>query len=1485
MKKRLLTLMSGMLIAAAASVNLYAEDTSPQQAPRSDVEESSTLITGEHPRGTWKIYKEATADKPRGLLEVYINQGKHSLCDYDQWETFEGNSVDRRYATTAPWGSYFEYIKGVEVYSDAGNTITDLGSSAFAGLDMDTILQPGNNGVNAFNSINYINARAFLQARLPKSVSFPNVTRVGEAAFMHTNIKTIDLLNVRTLEEDAFKSEDRTLSLRRQQSYVEYIDLGAGIQTIKAGALAAESLWKYDETPSVFISNPTPPEWSRLYEESTSEAFWNAIGLGLGHEYEYPFGDKPGTKRYYSAEGYASMANYSDEACEVIVVVPPEYLQTYIDFYPSHHPEVSEGYMCAYYADGDHNGSSLGKRSCGRLVAGKTIYSNSGEFIGWWYFDSEKNYLHIGTTDPSYTLPAYTASNAPWRAFLGQASRVILHMNKIADNAFSNGALNGVTYVEIAAKECEIGKNAFSGHSTLKYVERYYNREAKLSIGEKAFFNCPNLEYVSMYFTATSLGKSAFESCPKLNVAPTIKVKDIPENAFRGCSNLNSKYIDFSWVNTIGAQAFEGCSYPSFKEIKFSKDLTSIGTKAFKDCSRLYDIYVESANVPTTASDAFSGVTLSNITLHANGSTYADYGKHAIWGQMKVDKNKVLPVGGPGEGWSISSDGTLVVYKMTGNYSSCTEQPWYSYREFINNIIIDNGVTFISENEFSFPKAGESHVTSVSIPRSCKSIRANAFRNNDQLKTIYISSVENLGDRAFYGCSELEVIELGENLMQAGNYVFQGCVKLEKVYDYTLQAATVGDDFLTGIRTALTSVPARAPQQQQVNPNMPTLYVQDAALCNYLVANGWKDFNFGNTTEHGTIVDNGVFGNGHYILWSDGTLVCSSSEGSNVTLSGAQRTLWKNSVKRIEVIGDLTELSGVFQNLSNLEFVSLSGNVKKLNSTFTNCTKLESIVLDNVESVGFKCFSGCTGLTKAIMPRLKEIGQNAFENTSSLEVAKTGEGCVINYQAFKNSAIQMIDLSSADLTNATGAFDNCTNLKYVAYNGTVLPQKIFMGCTALQKVDLGSNLETVLSRAFEGCTALDTIYIQCPTAPAVPTETWKENNVDVDYHGFSGLALQPIRLIVPDVYWRTYLSAPVWEDMNLTMDTRPVYADMSYPIYIPLGGGKGMAIIYDYNDGKPMTIDYEGPLPAEAHKLIDRYMPLNERAIVISDNVTEIPAASSTTNMTTHVTASEYLQIGANVKSIGGYAFYNNYWNGDNFYIDCYAPVPPTLVGTSFNMDLMNEKVGDYGIKEREKVNLYIIDDDAVYDRYIHAPYYHYFNIIRNLAPSGAPQLVTVTFLDWDDRMIAQETVEWGGHVAFPADPVRQGYVFKGWSENSLSNIQADMTVRAEYYENMYTVRFFDWDNTLIKEEQVLHGHSATAPEDPIREGYMFTGWGAGWFDVTSDLDLYASYIKEGSEDIEDVQADVISTKFIHNGQMYIRRGNAIYTIQGQRVK
>ena len=59
-----------------------------------------------------------------------------------------------------------------------------------------------------------------------------------------------------------------------------------------------------------------------------------------------------------------------------------------------------------------------------------------------------------------------------------------------------------------------------------------------------------------------------------------------------------------------------------------------------------------------------------------------------------------------------------------------------------------------------------------------------------------------------------------------------------------------------------------------------------------------------------------------------------------------------------------------------------------------------------------------------------------------------------------------------------------------------------------------------------------------------------------------------------------------------------------------------------------------------------------------------------------------------------------------------------------------------------------------------------------------------------------------------------------------------------------YTVTFYDWDGAVLKIEVVNQSQSATAPADPMREGYTFKGWDKEFVNVQSDLDVYAVYTK-----------------------------------------
>ncbi len=180
-----------------------------------------------------------------------------------------------------------------------------------------------------------------------------------------------------------------------------------------------------------------------------------------------------------------------------------------------------------------------------------------------------------------------------------------------------------------------------------------------------------------------------------------------------------------------------------------------------------------------------------------------------------------------------------------------------------------------------------------------------------------------------------------------------------------------------------------------------------------------------------------------------------------------------------------------------------------------------------------------------------------------------------------------------------------------------------------------------------------------------------------------------------------------------------------------------------------------------------------------------------------------------------------------------------------------------------------------------------------------------------------------------------------GWEE--FTNIYAIGTIL-----DIYRVEFRDADGTILKVDSVRHGSAATAPSDPYREGYTFTGWDKSFDNITSDLVVTAQYelgevkeyyitfsdkegysilyntvqlkvpaapgisgftfigwrpvadmIQYNNIEIEAVyEADELTSapevyinpsntaqKLIKNGNVYILHEDKTYTIQGQKVK
>lgn len=134
----------------------------------------------------------------------------------------------------------------------------------------------------------------------------------------------------------------------------------------------------------------------------------------------------------------------------------------------------------------------------------------------------------------------------------------------------------------------------------------------------------------------------------------------------------------------------------------------------------------------------------------------------------------------------------------------------------------------------------------------------------------------------------------------------------------------------------------------------------------------------------------------------------------------------------------------------------------------------------------------------------------------------------------------------------------------------------------------------------------------------------------------------------------------------------------------------------------------------------------------------------------------------------------------------------------------------------------------------------------------------TVTFEANGGSAVAEATVESGNAVVKPEDPVKDGFVFKGWFADSelttVYDFAAAVTQNATVYAKwnaLFTVAFDTDGGSEIVAVKAENGSTLTKPENPVKDGFAFKGWFTDEdcteeFDftvgITSDTTLYAKW-------------------------------------------
>ena len=138
-----------------------------------------------------------------------------------------------------------------------------------------------------------------------------------------------------------------------------------------------------------------------------------------------------------------------------------------------------------------------------------------------------------------------------------------------------------------------------------------------------------------------------------------------------------------------------------------------------------------------------------------------------------------------------------------------------------------------------------------------------------------------------------------------------------------------------------------------------------------------------------------------------------------------------------------------------------------------------------------------------------------------------------------------------------------------------------------------------------------------------------------------------------------------------------------------------------------------------------------------------------------------------------------------------------------------------------------------------------------------------VNFIGLNGEILKKETVEYKKAATPPIAPIVDGYIFTGW-DNPLDEITTNLDVRPVYAAKAYSVRFIGINGEVLKEETVEYKKAATAPEAPIIEGYLFTGWDHPLDKIITNLDIRPVYeVQTYSVRFIGIYGEVLKTEIV----------------------
>ena len=571
------------------------------------------------------------------------------------------------------------------------------------------------------------------------------------------------------------------------------------------------------------------------------------------------------------------------------------------------------------------------------------------------------------------------------------------------------------------------------------------------------------------------------------------------------------------------------------------------------------------------------------ILLTAVSGAWADdegeCGDGVTWSYDKVNYSLTIKKNGSGTG-------------VMTDYDDPNNRPWNDYKDKINRLTVESGVTTIGKNAFRQFKM----LYYVNIHEGVTSFGMGAFQDCIDLASIDIpANVTTIGSNAFVGCTNLGAINVADGNT---NYSSDGGVLFNKAKTTLIQypANKAGVSYtipstVTSIGgsafqycSKLTSVTVYAPScslGSNAFDNCTSdlkIYVFNEKVEDYKAAENWSSYAGKITGLNGGYC--GTTGHETEVMW---------------LLTGNTLTIWGTGA-----MADYASFENCpwYSHRENITSVEIESGVTTIgNNAFTFCTNLASInIRAGVTSIGEGAFLGCTSLASINIPTgVTSIGEVAF--------------------------------------------GGCTGLASINIPASVesIGANAFLGC-AFTSFTIPANVTSIGEQAFAGCSSLASVFVLATTPPTLGTEVFEGNA--------SGRKIYvPSASYSTTAGWSTYASAIETITASGYCGTAGHMQDVAWtitgtaPNYTLTISGIGAMANYDPNalPWKDYLTDITSVTIGDGVTSIGMcafYSCTNLTSVSIPTSVTSIGmgAFSNCTNMAS-------ISIPASVTGIGNYAF------------------------------------------------------------------------------------------------------------------------------------------------------------------------------------------------------------------------------------------------------